>query len=94
MEATILSNLWQVGGPGFTSPRDAAVYLIRFGEKAVLIDAGCGGAHEALKRNIDRYLDENDGSGIFISHPLSFRSYGRCRGGSRGIRLPNCQPRF
>jgi glyoxylase-like metal-dependent hydrolase (beta-lactamase superfamily II) len=59
MDARILSNLWQVGGPGFTSPQDAAVYLIRFGEKAVLIDAGCGNTHEALKINIDRYLDVN-----------------------------------
>jgi len=60
MESKILSNLWQVGGPGFTAPQDAAVYLMRFGEKAVLIDAGCGGAHEALKSNIDKYLDVND----------------------------------
>jgi len=28
MEAKILSNLWQVGGPGFTSPDDAVVYCL------------------------------------------------------------------
>jgi hypothetical protein len=27
----IHQNLWQVGGPEYTSPEDAAVYLIRFG---------------------------------------------------------------
>ncbi len=56
MEAKILANLWQVGGPGFTSSDDAAVYLVRFGGKAVLIDAGCGGGHESLKLNIDKHL--------------------------------------
>jgi len=56
MKATILSDLWQVGGPGFTSPDDAAVYLVRFGEKAALVDAGCGNGHESLKFNVDKYL--------------------------------------
>ncbi len=60
MESEILTHLWQVGGPGLTSADDAAVYLLRFGKKAVLIDAGCGGAHEALKRNIAKYLNAND----------------------------------
>jgi glyoxylase-like metal-dependent hydrolase (beta-lactamase superfamily II) len=58
METKILANLWQVGGPGFTSPDDAAVYLVRFGEKAVLIDAGCGVGIDALKKNINRSLPE------------------------------------
>jgi glyoxylase-like metal-dependent hydrolase (beta-lactamase superfamily II) len=58
METKILSDLWQVGGSGFTSPDDAAVYLIRFGEKAVLIDAGCGVGIDALKKNINRSLPE------------------------------------
>ncbi len=56
MEAEILTNLWQVGGPGFTSPNDAAVYLLRLGEKAVLIDAGCGNDNDVLKNNIDSLL--------------------------------------
>jgi hypothetical protein len=34
----ILKNLWQVGGAEFTSVEDAAIYLIRFGKKAALID--------------------------------------------------------
>jgi glyoxylase-like metal-dependent hydrolase (beta-lactamase superfamily II) len=48
----ILDNLWQVGGSGLTDSADAAIYLIRFGDKAALIDAGCGQGHSRLKKNI------------------------------------------
>ena len=34
----IMENLWQVGGAEYTSVEDAAIYLIRLGEKAALID--------------------------------------------------------
>jgi hypothetical protein len=50
MEPKILPNLWQVGGAGFSSPEDAAIYLVRFGDKATLVDAGCGNGHDLLKR--------------------------------------------
>jgi hypothetical protein len=36
----IIEDLWQVGGEGLTAPGDAAVYLVRFGRQAALIDAG------------------------------------------------------
>ena len=52
----IIKNVWQVGGAGFTSPDDAAIYLVRFGEKAALIDAGCGTAHGKLIINISAVL--------------------------------------
>lgn len=52
----IIKNVWQVGGTGFTAPDDAAVYLIQFGEKAALIDAGCGNAHDKLVNNISAVL--------------------------------------
>jgi glyoxylase-like metal-dependent hydrolase (beta-lactamase superfamily II) len=52
----IITNVWQVGGAGFTAPDDAAMYLIRWGEKAVLIDAGCGSAHRKLVDNISAVL--------------------------------------
>ncbi len=52
----ILKNLWQVGGAEFTSVEDAAIYLIRFGEKAALIDAGCGSDHDSLVTNISEVL--------------------------------------
>ena len=52
----ILENLWQVGGAEHTSVEDAAIYLMRFGEKAVLIDSGCGNAHDSLVSNISEVL--------------------------------------
>jgi glyoxylase-like metal-dependent hydrolase (beta-lactamase superfamily II) len=56
METKILHHLWQVGGEDLTAPGDAAIYLIRFGDQAALIDAGCGRAHARLTANIDRCL--------------------------------------
>ena len=38
----ILENLWQVGGAEFTTVEDAAIYLIRFSDKAILLYSGCG----------------------------------------------------
>jgi glyoxylase-like metal-dependent hydrolase (beta-lactamase superfamily II) len=52
----ILKNLWQVGGAEFTSVEDAAIYLIRFGAKAALIDAGGGSGHDNLVTNISEVL--------------------------------------
>ena len=52
----IMDNLWQVGGAEFTSVEDAAIYLIRFGEKAALIDAGGGSGHDNLVTNISEVL--------------------------------------
>jgi glyoxylase-like metal-dependent hydrolase (beta-lactamase superfamily II) len=52
----ILENLWQVGGSGLTGPGDAAIYLVRFGDSAALIDAGCGDGHPALLANVARCL--------------------------------------
>ena len=52
----IVENLWQVGGPGYTSGEDAAIYLIRFGPRAALVDAGCGRAHDRLTENIAKVL--------------------------------------
>jgi glyoxylase-like metal-dependent hydrolase (beta-lactamase superfamily II) len=59
MEPMIIENLWQVGGAGFTSPEDAAIYLIRFGDKAALVDAGCGNGHDLLKINISECIPKN-----------------------------------
>jgi glyoxylase-like metal-dependent hydrolase (beta-lactamase superfamily II) len=56
MSRKILHHLWQVGGEGLTAPGDAAIYLVRFGDRAALIDAGCGGAHARLAANIDNCL--------------------------------------
>lgn len=52
----IIENLWQVGGQDLTAPGDAAVYLIRFGHQAALIDAGCGPGHRQLVDNVSACL--------------------------------------
>ena len=65
----ILENLWQVGGAEYTSVEDAAIYLIRFGEKAALIDAGCGGAHNYLVSNIAKVLPSDINiEYLFLTH--------------------------
>lgn len=52
----IRENLWQVGGRGLTDPSDAAVYLVLFGDKAALIDAGSGRDHSTLTKSITECL--------------------------------------
>ncbi len=57
MSVRIRNNLWQVGGTGLTDPSDAASYLLRFGDKAVLIDAGSGRGQAQLIKNIAECLE-------------------------------------
>jgi glyoxylase-like metal-dependent hydrolase (beta-lactamase superfamily II) len=52
MAEKITSEIFQVGGSVYTSPEDAAIYLIKYGGHAALVDAGCGYAHDRLLRNI------------------------------------------
>ena len=52
----ITSNIFQVGGSELTSPEDAAIYLVRFGDSAAVIDAGCGYGHARLVKNISHYV--------------------------------------
>jgi glyoxylase-like metal-dependent hydrolase (beta-lactamase superfamily II) len=59
MSRKIRENLWQVGGGGLTDPGDAAIYLVRFGDKAALVDAGCGEAHSRLRKHIAECLHPN-----------------------------------
>jgi glyoxylase-like metal-dependent hydrolase (beta-lactamase superfamily II) len=56
----IKDNLWQVGGGGLTDPADAAIYLVRFDDKAALVDAGCGNAHSRLMKNIGECLGSHE----------------------------------
>jgi glyoxylase-like metal-dependent hydrolase (beta-lactamase superfamily II) len=49
----ITPEVYQVGGRGFTSPDDAAIYLISVEGEAVLIDSGCGHATDMLLANIE-----------------------------------------
>ncbi len=48
----ITSEIYQVGGSGFSGGEDAAVYLVCFGEHAAVIDAGCGYSTETIIKNI------------------------------------------
>jgi len=65
----IMENLWQVGGAEYTTVEDAAIYLVRFGDKAVLIDSGCGEEHEMLVENISRVLpSEVEIEYLFLTH--------------------------
>jgi glyoxylase-like metal-dependent hydrolase (beta-lactamase superfamily II) len=48
----ITDEVFQVGGPQLTAPKDAAIYLVAFEGHAALIDAGCGHANETLFQNI------------------------------------------
>lgn len=52
----ITGEIFQVGGGQLSSPEDAAIYLIRIGDGAALVDAGCGGATARVLSNI-RALD-------------------------------------
>ncbi len=57
MTIRIKNNLWQVGGMELTDRSDAGIYLVRFGDKAALVDAGTGRAHEQLTKNIAECLE-------------------------------------
>ncbi len=48
----ITSEIFQVGGGQLTSSEDAAVYLVNFGGRAALVDAGCGRSEKKLLKNI------------------------------------------
>jgi len=78
----IIENLWQVGGAEYTTVEDAAVYLVRFGEKAVLIDAGCGNAQEALSENIAEVLP----SEVEIEYLLLTHCHYDHTGGAEAVR--------
>jgi glyoxylase-like metal-dependent hydrolase (beta-lactamase superfamily II) len=48
----VTNEIHQVGGGTISAPGDAAIYLIRFGEEAALVDAGCGEGTDRVFRNI------------------------------------------
>ena len=82
MEPEILPNLWQVGGAGFSSPEDAAIYLVRFGDKATLVDAGCGNGHDLLKSNISRCIPKS----VKIEYLLLTHCHFDHTGGAEAVR--------
>jgi glyoxylase-like metal-dependent hydrolase (beta-lactamase superfamily II) len=52
MHRKITSEIFQVGGSGYTAAEDAAIYLISFDGKSALVDAGCGRQTDRLLQNI------------------------------------------
>lgn len=49
----ITNDIFQVGGSGFSADEDAAVYLVRSGNHAAVIDAGCGNETDRILSNIE-----------------------------------------
>ena len=82
MSVRIMNNLWQVGGGGLTEPADAAIYLIRFGDKAALVDAGCGRGHSRLKKHIAECLPPD----VPIEYLLLTHSHFDHTGGAEAVR--------
>lgn len=52
MNRKITGEIFQVGGEGFTTIRDAAIYLVKVENQAALIDSGCGDDVTSLFENI------------------------------------------
>ncbi|RJQ87309.1 MAG: MBL fold metallo-hydrolase [Desulfobacteraceae bacterium] len=78
----ITENLWQVGGSDLTAPEDAASYLVRMGNAAALIDAGCGNDTPALIENIARVLPRE----VPITHLLLTHCHFDHTGGAEAMR--------
>jgi glyoxylase-like metal-dependent hydrolase (beta-lactamase superfamily II) len=65
----ITSEIWQVGGDGFTSAQDAAVYLILVDGRAAIVDAGCGDHTERLASNIlSCGIDAENADYLLLTH--------------------------
>lgn len=71
-----------MGGAGYTSGEDAAIYLVRPGPTAVLIDAGCGNAHDRLTANIAAVIPE----GVRIAHLFLTHCHYDHTGGAEAVR--------
>lgn len=82
MITKIKDNLWQVGGSDRTDPTDACIYLVRFGDRAALIDAGSGQDQVQLKRNIDKCL----GPDAKLEYVLLTHCHFDHAGGARALR--------
>lgn len=65
----ICAGVHQVGGEGFSSPGDAAVYLVVSGAVAALIDAGCGPGTRRIIDNVRGCLAPGDDLAyLFLTH--------------------------
>jgi glyoxylase-like metal-dependent hydrolase (beta-lactamase superfamily II) len=65
----ITTEIFQVGGSGFTDAEDGSIYLIKVDRRAALVDAGCGGSLEKLFRNIREWgIEPNEIEYLLITH--------------------------
>ncbi len=65
----ITREIFMVGGGHLTSPEDAAIYFIKFGQESALVDAGCGRATKQLFTNIRKCgADPLDTKYLLITH--------------------------
>jgi glyoxylase-like metal-dependent hydrolase (beta-lactamase superfamily II) len=78
----ITKNLWQVGGDDLTAPGDAAIYLVKFGDRAALVDAGCGPGHDQLVSNISQCLPAS----VRLSHLLLTHCHYDHTGGAEAVK--------
>ena len=69
-----------MGGGGYTSPEDAAVYLINFGGRAALVDSGCGHAQDKLLNNIRSWGIEPDQIELLLITHCHFDHTGGAKG--------------
>ncbi len=49
----ITSEVYQVGGEGFTSAQDAATFLVTINGQSLMVDCGCGHEEKSLLANIE-----------------------------------------
>jgi glyoxylase-like metal-dependent hydrolase (beta-lactamase superfamily II) len=71
-----------VGGNGLTDPSDAAIYLLSFGDKDALIDAGSGRGQAQLIKNIAEYLEPN----VQLEYLLLTHCHFDHTGGAKAVR--------
>lgn len=65
----ITSNVYQVGGSDESYGQDAAIYLIREGDHAALVDAGTGYGHAAVLENVrDAGIEPSNIALLFLTH--------------------------
>ncbi|MCP3954569.1 MAG: MBL fold metallo-hydrolase [Desulfobacterales bacterium] len=82
MVIEIMENLWQVGGGDLTGAGDAAVYLVRFEDRAALIDAGTGSRHAVLRDNIAECLP----AGVLLEYLFLTHCHFDHTGGAAAVR--------
>ena len=71
-----------MGGRGLTDPSDAAMYLVRFGDKAALVDAGSGKDHSQLIKNIVECLQAH----VQLEYLLLTHCHFDHTGGAKAVR--------